>query len=138
MFSFRVALLPPQFRLNESDNEAIERLILALSPDIPNDLWSIVKYGISSIAFRKDWIKKLEKDICLFQLALFWNEVFDMIKQKVCIELGVDDKDLDLDQTQPQDMNVTGIPNHVVLLTSQRNVNYSRDSWCIVIRKVQS
>ena len=51
-----------------------------------------------------------------------------MIKQKVCIELGVDDKDLDLDQTQPQDMNVTGIPNHVVLLTSQRNVNYSRDS----------
>ena len=45
-----------------------------------------------------------------------------MIKQKVSIELGVGDSDLDLDQTRPQDMNVTGIPNHVVLLSSQKRV----------------
>ena len=30
------------------------------------------------------------------------------------------DKDLDLDQTQPQDMNITGIPNQVVLSACQR------------------
>ena len=32
------------------------------------------------------------------------------------------DKDLDLDQTQPQDMNDTGIPNHVMLLVIQRGI----------------
>ena len=45
-----------------------------------------------------------------------------MIKQKVSIELGVGDSDLDLDETLPQDMNVTGIPNHAVLLASQQSI----------------
>ena len=45
-----------------------------------------------------------------------------MIKQKVIIALEVGDNDFDLDQTRPQDMNVTGIPNHVVLLASQWSV----------------
>ena len=45
-----------------------------------------------------------------------------MIKQKVIIALEVGDNDLDLDQTRPQDMNVTGIPNHAVLLASQQSI----------------
>ena len=67
-----------------------------------------MKYGIASIARREDRIKeKLSNENCLFQSALFWNEDFNRIKQKVSIELGVGDSDLDLDldQTQPQDMN---------------------------------
>ena len=32
------------------------------------------------------------------------------------------DSDLDLDQTRPQDMYFTGIPNHVVSSASQRSV----------------
>ena len=32
------------------------------------------------------------------------------------------DSDLNLDQTRPQDMIVTGISNHVVLLASQRSL----------------
>ena len=46
LFFFRFAVLSLQIRLNESENEAHERLILILFPDKPNDLWSIVKYGI--------------------------------------------------------------------------------------------
>ena len=53
---------------------------------------------------------------------MFWNEDFTMTKQKVNIESGVGDNDLDLDQIRPQGMNVTGIPNHVMLLASQRGV----------------
>ena len=114
---------PPQVGLNENANETLERLILTPFPNIPNDRWSILKYGIASIALQEDWIKeKLSNENCLFQLALFWNEDFNMIKQKVIIALEVGDNDLDLDQTRPQDMNVTGIPNHVVLLASQWSV----------------
>ena len=50
------------------------------------------------------------------------TEDFNMMKQKVSIELRVGDKDLDLDQIRPQDMNATGIPSYVILLASQRSV----------------
>ena len=89
---------PPKFRLNESENEILERTILDLFLDIANDLWSIVKHEMASIALQEDWIKKLEKDNCLFQSALFWNKDFNLIKQKVSIELRGNDKDLDLDR----------------------------------------
>ena len=58
--------------------------------------------------------RKLSNENCLFQSALFWNEEFNMIKQKVSIDLGVGDNDLDLDQTRSQDMNVRVIPSHIV------------------------
>ena len=63
---------PPPLRLNESENEALERPICTVFSDVLNDLWSIVECGITSIASQDDWIKgKLEKDNCLFQSALF-------------------------------------------------------------------
>ena len=81
--------------------------------------YSEVWNSINCITRRLD---KRKTKYCLFQLALFSNEDFNIIEQKVSIELGVGDSDLNLDQTRPQDMIVTGISNHVVLLASQRSL----------------
>ena len=64
-------------------------------------IYGVVKYLTTSITLEEAWIKeKLSKDNCLYQSALFWNDDFNNIKQKVSIELGLGNKDLDLDQTQ--------------------------------------
>ena len=55
--------------------------------------------------------------------ALFWNKEFKNIEQKVSIELEVNKKDLDLDHTQSQDMNVIDVPNHIDILVVKRNVD---------------
>ena len=56
--SFCFAVFAPQFRLNESENKGLKRLILTLFPNMPDGLRSIVKYGIASITLQDDWIKE--------------------------------------------------------------------------------
>ena len=123
LFSFRFGILPPRFVLNDEEGEALDRLITTLFPSLPDDLWKIVKHGIAALALRQEWLaEKLDRGHCLFQCSIFWNEDYNKIKSKVKIELGVGDQDLEIDQVTENELKCTGIPNHVVLLASQRKL----------------
>ena len=56
-------------------------------------------------------------------MAFFWNEDYHYLKGKAKLELGADDRDLEIDQVRVgSGIVVTGIPSHVVVLALQRNV----------------
>ena len=124
LFSFRFGVLPPRFKLQtDTEKEALDRLVLTLFPELNTELWSIVKFGLASLALRENWLKEtLAADHCIFQSSVFWNTDYHTIKSKVKIELGVGDTNLEVDQIRTDDLTCTGIPSHTVLLASQRNV----------------
>ena len=124
LFSFRFAVLPPKFKLEtELENDMLSDLILTLFPEMVEDLWAIVRYGLASLAFRETWLREnLPANHCIFESCVWWNENFHEIKNNVELKLGVGDKDLEVDQVQTGEINCTGIPTHTVLLSSQRDV----------------
>ena len=124
LFSFRFAVLPPIFKFeSDSENQILEELILTLFPEMHEDLWAVVRYGIALVALREDWLKEnLPVDHCMFQSCIWWNENFRNIKDKVELKVGVGDINLEIDQVSQNEMNCTGIPTHTVLLSSQRDV----------------
>ena len=59
----------------------------------------------------------------MFQSSIFWNEDYQYLKPKVVLEMGVGDNNLEVDEVSNGGSNsATGIPSHVVLLASQRNM----------------
>ena len=125
LFSYRFGVLPPFFQLeNEEDEAVLNRLIKTLFPDLAIELWPIVKHGIASLALREDFLRQnLSANNCLFQSAIFWNEDYQYLKGKAKLEIGVDDRELEIDQVRVGSGTVvTGIPSHVVVLASQRNL----------------
>lgn len=123
LFSFRFAVLPPQFDLDDVGKQALDDLILTLFPNLNDSIWKIVKVCIAALAFRENWLREfLPVDHCLFQSSIFWNPNYQLIKNYVQVKLGVGDNNLELDQIRSNEISATGIPSHVVLLASQRNV----------------
>ena len=101
----------------------LNNLILTLFPEMQEDLWAIVRYGLATFALRQNWLREnLPASHCIFQSCIWWNENFHQIKDKVELKLGVGDSDLEVDQIRSDDINCTGIPTHTVLLSSQRDV----------------
>ena len=87
---------------------------------MPTELWLIVRYGLASSALRESWLReKLVSNDALFESSLFWNPDYLFLKNKVEIELGVGDDDLEVDRIDTVSQRVTGIPSHVLLLASQ-------------------
>ena len=124
LFSFRFAVLPPRFILDNPELQvALDRLVLTLFPDLSADLWLIVKYGIASLALREEWLRvTMNPTNALFQCAIFWNGDYQRLKGFVELKLGVGDSNLEVDQIRSNDVAVTGIPSHTVLLASQRDM----------------
>ena len=116
LFSFRFAVLPPIFKFeSDSENQILEELILTLFPEIHEDLWAVVRYGIALVALREDWLKEnLPADHCIFQSCIWWNENFCTIKEEVELKVGVGDIKLEVDQVSQNKMNCTGISTHTV------------------------
>ena len=82
-----------------------------------------MKFGLASLALRENWLKEtLAADYCIFQSSVFGNTDYHTIKSKVKIELRVGDTNLEVYQIRTDNLNCTGIPSHIVLLASQRNV----------------
>ena len=125
LYSHRFGVLPPCFKLeNQEDKDRLDRLVRTLFPDLPVELWPIVTHGIASLALREDWFRlNLAPTNSLFQSSIFWNEDYQYLKPKVVLEMGVGDNNLEVDEVRTGRSNsATGIPSHVVLLASQRNV----------------
>ena len=113
-------------------------MILIPSPEIHEDVWEFLRYGIASVALCDDWIKEyLPADHCNFQSYIWWNENFRIIKDKVELKVGVGDMNLEVDQVSQHEMNCTGIPTHNTLkpnrgciATASISVTKQLDSWC--------
>ena len=125
LYSHRFGILPPIFKLeSQEEKDRLDRLVRTLFPDLPVELWPIVKHGIASLALREDWFRlSLAPTNSLFQSSIFWNEDYQYLKPKAVLEMGVGDNNLEVDEVRTERSNsATGIPSHIVLLASQRNV----------------
>ena len=125
LYSHRFGVLPPIFKLeSQEEKDRLDRLVRTLFPDLPVELWPIVKHGIASLALREDWFRlSLAPTNSLFQSSIFWNEDYQYLKPKAVLEMGVGDNNLEVDEVRTERSNsATGIPSHIVLLASQRNV----------------
>jgi len=81
----------------------------------------IIRHGFAPLALREAWFREaLPENYCLFQTSVLWNEHFLDLQNCVKLELGVGDNDLEINQVSTDTRYCTGIPNHVVLLASQR------------------
>ena len=125
LYSHRFGVLPPIFKLeSQEEKDRLDRLVRTLFPDLPVELWPIVKHGIASLALREDWFRlSLAPTNSLFQSSIFWNEDYQYLKPKAVLEMGIGDNNLEVDEVRTDRSNsATGIPSHIVLLASQRNV----------------
>ena len=125
LYSHRFGVLPPIFKLESQEKkDRLDRLVRTLFPDLPVELWPIVKHGIASLALREDWFRlSLAPTNSLFQSSIFWNEDYQYLKPKAVLEMGIGDNNLEVDEVRTDRSNsATGIPSHIVLLASQRNV----------------
>ena len=125
LYSHRFGILPPIFKLeSQEEKDRLDRLVRTLFPDLPVELWPIVKHGIASLALREDWFRlSLAPTNSLFQSSIFWNEDYQYLKPKAVLEMGIGDNNLEVDEVRTERSNsATGIPSHVVILASQRNV----------------
>ena len=124
LFSYRFAIMPPEFMLENEDNiKKLDELVDTFFPNLPVDLNGIIRHGFASLALREDWLRgMLPENHCLWQTSVFWNENFIDLKNCVKLELGVGDNNLELNHVSTRERNCTGIPNHVVLLASQRSL----------------
>ena len=103
--------------------QKLDALIDTFFPNLPVDLNGIIYHGFASLALREDWPRGiLSENHCLWQTSVFWNEKIIDMKNCVKLELGVGENNLELNHVSTRERNCTRIPNHVVLLASQRSL----------------
>lgn len=94
-----------------------------LFPGLAVELWPVITYGLAALALKETWLReKLAADHILFQSTLFMHPTYQYLKPFAKVELGVGDEEFELNLDGLSRRTITGIPAHVVLLSSQRNL----------------
>lgn len=127
LISFKFGVLPPKFifpdDVEEEATEKLHSLVRFLFPGLAVELWPVITYGLAALALKETWLReKLAADHILFQSTLFMHPTYQYLKPFAKVELGVGDEEFELNLDGLSRRTITGIPAHVVLLSSQRNL----------------